>query len=408
MNGDLAQALMTMGFGLLGAPKGRELERFGKAGLLSLADYNERLREKRRNEIADVAMRRENLQMEQIQAQMAAQQAAAAEQATMRGAAMQSFRPPQAGSPETGPPTSTGAMQPAVAAQPGGFDAEAYAQRLYGMGRVQDAMAVEKLMQKKTPFAEFKPENYTVSSVAEAMRTGDMGKLVPVTAEPVLPVGKANPSDFTPDSVAAFVASGGKDYSLLRPIDKTPRTTVSVDARGRGKAPEGFQWAPDGESLMPIPGGPKDTSVKDTARATGAVNRADIVIAKIDKALGQVGLKSAGLGGSIMANVPGTTAVDLKKNVDTVKANIGFQELQAMREASPTGGALGQVAVQELQMLQAVVSSLDTEQSPAQLRENLAQARKHFTNWKSIVKKAAETGAGRSASGVIKFSDLPE
>lgn len=45
--------------------------------------------------------------------------------------------------------------------------------------------------------------------------------------------------------------------------------------------------------------------------------------------------------------------------VNTIKANLGFDALQAMRDASPTGGALGQVAVQELEMLQSTVAALD-------------------------------------------------
>lgn len=45
--------------------------------------------------------------------------------------------------------------------------------------------------------------------------------------------------------------------------------------------------------------------------------------------------------------------------VKTIQANLGFDALQAMRDASPTGGALGQVAVQELEMLQSTVANLD-------------------------------------------------
>lgn len=67
-----------------------------------------------------------------------------------------------------------------------------------------------------------------------------------------------------------------------------------------------------------------------------------------------------------------------------------------MREASPTGGALGQVAVQELNMLQAVISSLDTEQSPQKMRSNLVQVQKHMNNWRSIMKRAQAQAAPAS------------
>lgn len=161
------------------------------------------------------------------------------------------------------------------------------------------------------------------------------------------------------------------------------------EAAASGRIPPGYRMKADG-NLEAIPGGPADEKSgekgrKDAARREGAVSRADLVIDKIDEALKQTGFTTTGLTGATTGRIPGTPAYDLKKTIDTIKANIGFQELQAMREASPTGGALGQVAVQELNMLQAVVSSLDEGQSEDQLKKNLAQARTHFENWKNIV-----------------------
>lgn len=63
--------------------------------------------------------------------------------------------------------------------------------------------------------------------------------------------------------------------------------------------------------------------------------------------------------GSVLSGVWGTDARTLKGKIDTIKANIGFDKLQEMRVNSPTGGALGQVAVQELEYLQAVIAKLD-------------------------------------------------
>jgi hypothetical protein len=62
--------------------------------------------------------------------------------------------------------------------------------------------------------------------------------------------------------------------------------------------------------------------------------------------------------------------------------------LQAMREASPTGGALGQVAIQELAMLQSTVASLEKGQSRENLERGLRQVKQHFENWKRAVAEA--------------------
>lgn len=79
---------------------------------------------------------------------------------------------------------------------------------------------------------------------------------------------------------------------------------------------------------------------------------------------------SAGFGAKLKG-VPNTRATDLAAELQTIGANIGFDELQTMRDNSPTGGALGQVANQELDALRSVISSLSQEQSPAQLTASL-------------------------------------
>jgi hypothetical protein len=98
--------------------------------------------------------------------------------------------------------------------------------------------------------------------------------------------------------------------------------------------------------------------------------KSDVVTDTIDEVLPKVGAATAGFG-SLLAAIPGTPAADLAANIDTILANVGFEELQAMRDNSPTGGALGQVAVRELELLQATRANISNSQSPAQLRRNL-------------------------------------
>ncbi len=56
--------------------------------------------------------------------------------------------------------------------------------------------------------------------------------------------------------------------------------------------------------------------------------------------------------------IPRTRANDYRKNLDTLRANIGFNELNRLRQMSPTGGALGQVTERELAFLQNVLGDL--------------------------------------------------
>lgn len=85
--------------------------------------------------------------------------------------------------------------------------------------------------------------------------------------------------------------------------------------------------------------------------------------------------------GSILANIPATDARNFKAELDTLKANIGFGELTAMREASKTGGALGQVSDRELTLLSSALGALDTGQSPANLRANLKKIGDSLQRW---------------------------
>ena len=86
----------------------------------------------------------------------------------------------------------------------------------------------------------------------------------------------------------------------------------------------------------------------------------------------------AGFGGKILSNIAGSDAYDFNARIETIKANIGFDKLQAMRDASPTGGALGQVSEMELRQLNASMGNLDIGQSPEQLRKNLIAVREQY------------------------------
>jgi hypothetical protein len=218
----------------------------------------------------------------------------------------------------------------------------------------------------------------------------------------------------TPMGNGAFVLEEYPDGSSKVVPNKDVADYNTRQQANKQKPPTGYRYTPEGD-LEVIPGGPvdkKDQKAKDAedAKIKMAEGTADATIVAIDRALGAVqsgaigdtGLNtSSGILGKVLGNVPQTSAYNLKEAVKTVKANVGFQQLQAMREASPTGGALGQVAVQELNFLQAALASLDEGQSPEILRDNLTAVRKHFTNWKNTVAQARQqnTSGANAAPG---------
>ena len=124
-----------------------------------------------------------------------------------------------------------------------------------------------------------------------------------------------------------------------------------------------------------------DKAEAKAIKEEGAVAHANKVITDVLDAKNLVTGLTTGLIGKGQSFVPGTDAFTLKERIATIKANLGFDRLQQMRDASPTGGALGQVAVQELQALQSSVASLDVGLPKKELDKNLGKIQTHYAAW---------------------------
>jgi len=134
--------------------------------------------------------------------------------------------------------------------------------------------------------------------------------------------------------------------------------------------------------MEPIPGGPAagDQAERERERATRLEQEgrfADVVmdaIARVEQKVLGADVPVTGLG-SLASVIPGTQARDTAALVDTIKANIGFDRLQQMRDASPTGGALGQVSEFENRLMQATLGNLELSQTQDQFLQNLDRVR---------------------------------
>lgn len=202
--------------------------------------------------------------------------------------------------------------------------------------------------------------------------------------------------------------TGAKELSaqadMLRATqpEKAPKPNYSVQETSKGLVAVNTANPTDIRELNYLR--PKAQQALDAAatRLETEKTRAKTITDKVDTALGQVGMFSTGKG-SIIGDIPllgrGSDARDLKGTIDTIKANLGFEQLQKMRESSPTGGALGQIAVRELEFLQAAVANLDPEQSQEQVTANLNEIKTRYNNWLKTVEQAqAEEGSGAAST----------
>lgn len=179
-------------------------------------------------------------------------------------------------------------------------------------------------------------------------------------------------------------------------LRRSSATQVNVGPQGidYGDPPKDMVWKRDqgsgeiviGETgapiAIPIEGGPVATgaAAAEEAAATAAQQRqkyADVVVDDIGRALEMVEASTIPITGigAWTSIVPGTPSHDVAKILDTVRASVGFERLQQMRDASPTGGALGQVSERENTLLQASLGSLEQSQSKEQFVRNLQRVR---------------------------------
>ena len=121
----------------------------------------------------------------------------------------------------------------------------------------------------------------------------------------------------------------------------------------------------------------------EQAAAEAQATSGTLVLEEINRAIKAIEenpLLTTGVGAQITSNIGGTPAANVQALLAPIQANIGFDRLQRMRDESPTGGALGQVAVKELEFLQSVQGSLVQTQSAPQLLENLNRLSDQYKN----------------------------
>jgi hypothetical protein len=103
--------------------------------------------------------------------------------------------------------------------------------------------------------------------------------------------------------------------------------------------------------------------------------------------------KHPGLGsitGIAAGRLPGITSAGREAEAlfDKISARGGFQELQNMRQASPTGGALGNVSNQEGAQLRQAFAALDRRQDAASVRKAISDAINQIRASQQTIKEA--------------------
>lgn len=165
----------------------------------------------------------------------------------------------------------------------------------------------------------------------------------------------------------------------------------TIAAQG-GRPPAGYRYTPDG-NLQAIPGGPADTKIQGAYNAdTAALSASEAALNRLGEQVNLV--KSANLGrvtglAGALPNVPGQAGADAQARLDTLRQQVGFTVLQALKDVSKSGASgLGQVTEREHAMLQQQLGNLDKAQSEDEIRRVLGDIEKFVEQSKGRLRGA--------------------
>ncbi|MFT8367553.1 MAG: hypothetical protein ABF646_02250 [Acetobacter papayae] len=183
----------------------------------------------------------------------------------------------------------------------------------------------------------------------------------------------------------------GAEYRLLSPQEKQTLglpaggnyqmdATGKVSAIGGGgvnvlpSAPAGYYYqpGPDGQAtLQPVPGGPVDQAKNtqaDQARTTSDVigRTGHDLLSAIDQSPNS----TTGAGGMALSYLPTSQAAQVQRLDNVLSAMGSIEAVSAMRQASPTGGALGSLTEKEEALLKSKQGALDPRAGYDTYRKN--------------------------------------
>jgi hypothetical protein len=276
---------------------------------------------------------------------------------------------------------------------------EAKAESRLLLKRIDDAMAAQRA------------ENASPDDIRTLRLLG-----LPVTVESLRQLNEVKRAPQQPAPLVP-VLQNGKPTLVPREqaVGQTPFSPAAVQVLGLGpgretkeqrvpQPPSGYRFTPSGD-LEPIPGGPaapglsnKDIQKREAVfpQATQAVKgfetKSDLFIKDLERLRDDPGLNQ--ITGPIYGRTPSVSPAGSRAQAlyNKIFAKGGFQALQDMREASKTGGALGNVSNEEGRRLErSIVGGLDRTQNIKDVKKGIDDLIDEIRTSKSRVREAYDS-----------------
>lgn len=214
-------------------------------------------------------------------------------------------------------------------------------------------------------------------------------------------------------NLVAEATRRGQPMSVtVAPQGRGPVSTEAV----LGRNPSQAEQAADKETQVGLAKRGLDLP-EATSRVSGVVDSMNRLKTTAQELLDDPNLQFAVGIATPLSYAPGTPAAATRAKIETLKSQIGLSVLQALREASKTGGALGQVSNFENVMMQQNLAPLSRATRPEDFRKSLQKIVDYADGATGRVTGAYETmfetkfqkpeAPKQSGPKTIKFGDLP-
>ncbi|CDP50709.1 hypothetical protein [Devosia sp. DBB001] len=254
--------------------------------------------------------------------------------------------------------------------------------------------------------------------------------LDPTTYQPIFDSRKPDPGFhlLSPDEVSANRLDPNKAWQVGpdNRVYEVGGGGVNVNLPGQpniGTIPPGYAATQDQNgawTMAPIPGSPAAIEAEqanakaDLAQEQKAIT-SDTIVSQAQQARALMGPASTGWGAALFGQLPVGQAADLQRHVSSLKAIASSENLNAMRQASPTGGALGNASDADIKLLQDKAGALDpkSEQFPTQLDDyertllRIVHGQKVGDAIYDQTRAAQGTTPGQTTSNGVKWSIVP-
>ena len=135
---------------------------------------------------------------------------------------------------------------------------------------------------------------------------------------------------------------------------------------------------------------------------------AQVVVDTLDRVLEDTSAWTTGMGGFLTKNIPGSPALTVSGDLDTIMANLAFDRLTQMRNESKTGGALGQVSERELKLLQSAKASLNQAQNEGDFRDRVGIIKDGYTRFIDALNGKTPEGYESAEIGGKKYIKIDD